>query len=185
MGPFVSQEGWADPTQRLGSWELKTCPKWRLSGPWKSVRGRNQLHLQGIQEGFSVEMTHRRAFLKGCMALPLRQETDIPPEEQASKGMRVLQGSPLCGPWRPIHLHLPVPSKLTPLQPHPLPCWFSNSQTLKLANPAPGLLRFLHFSPICLFPPSSPLTCHLLRDVLSNFFLFFNNFFLNMVDSQC
>ena len=180
MGPFVSQEGWAGPTQRLGSWEVKTCPKWRLSGPWKSVRGRDQLHLQGIQAGFSVEMTHRRAFLKGRMALPLRQETGIPPEEQASKGMRVLQGSPLCGPWRPIHLHLPVPSKLTPLQPHPLACWFSNSP----CKSCPRAFALPSFLP-CLFPPSSPLTCHLLRDVLSNSFLFFNNFFLNMVDSQC
>lgn len=123
----------------------------------------------------------RRAFLKGSMVLPLKQETGIPPEEQPSKGMRALQGSPWCGPWRRIHIHLPVPSNLTPLQPHLLPCWFSNSpcKSCPRAFALPSLLPYRSL-PSCLTAhlPPPPRRC-------SNSFLFFNNFYWNVVESLC
>ena len=85
----------------------------------------------------------RRAFLKGCMALPLRQERDISPEEQPSK----------WGSSKALHAVAPGDPSTFTYQSHPRLLLSSHthfpagSQT-HLANPAPGLLYVLPFSPI-------------------------------------
>ena len=170
MGPFVSHRK-SELVPRRG-WDLE---KWslaqRLSGPWKSVRGRDQLHLQGIQVGFSVEMTHEEGFPEGQHGSTF--ETRDGHSTRGAAEQRH-EGPPRFPVVWPLETHPPSPT--SPIQPYSSPATPTSLLVLKLTlqvlpqgfcTSFPSPLSISSLLPHCSLATSSKM----LLQLLSFFFL--------------